>query len=82
MITSRRETIISYIVDELLDDPEVEIGDDSSLFEGRILDSLNLLALITFLEETFNIRINNSEINIENLDTVSNILTFLEKKTA
>ena len=72
--------ILSYIREALLDDPEIEISKDTSLFQDRVLDSLNLVALITFLEKTFDISINPSEVIIENLDTVSNMLNLLEKK--
>lgn len=74
------KVILSYIREELLDDSEIEISKETSLFQDRVLDSLNLVALITFLEKTFDISINPSEVIIENLDTVSNMLNLLEKK--
>lgn len=76
----REKTILEYIVAELLEDPDEEISADSSLFQSRILDSLNLVRLIGFLEETFNIKINSSEVTIENLDSVNNILIFVDRK--
>lgn len=78
----RAEKIISYIQEELLDDPDVEITNDTSLFQDRVLDSLSLVTLITFLEETFNIKVGTSEVSIENLDTVSNMLNLLDKKAS
>lgn len=79
---SRKQEILDYIFDELLDDDDEEIEDDSSLFQGRVLDSLQLLTLISFLEKTYAIKVGNAEINIENFDSISNIMAFLEKKTA
>ena len=76
----REKTILEFIVAELLEDPDEEISADSSLFQSRILDSLNLVRLIGFLEETFNIKINSSEVTIENLDSVKNILIFVDHK--
>ena len=78
----REKTILDYVRDELLEDPDEEISPDTSLFQSRILDSLNLVRLIGFLEETFNIKINTSEVIIENLDSVRNMLKFLDKKTS
>lgn len=77
---SRKEAILEFIEDELLDDDDEEIEDDTSLFEGRILDSLNLLSLVDYLEKTYKIKIKTSEINVENLDTLANIDRFLTKK--
>lgn len=74
------EEIITFINDELLDEPE-DFDKDTSLFQDRILDSLNLVMLIGFLEEKFAIKIKTSEVSIENLDTVAQMITFIEKKT-
>jgi acyl carrier protein len=76
----RGETILSYILKELADDLDLKITKETSLFQDRVLDSLNLVALINFMEKTFDIKIRPSEVNIENLDSVSNMLKFLDKK--
>ncbi|MFC1851854.1 acyl carrier protein [candidate division CSSED10-310 bacterium] len=76
----KAEIIISYIRDELAADPDLQITNDISLFQDRLLDSLNLVTLIGFLEKTFNIQIKSSEVSVENLDSVTNMLTFLDKK--
>jgi len=76
----RGKTILAFILDELVEDLDVEITQDTSLFQDRVLDSLNLVALINFLERAFNIKISPSEVNIENLDSVSNMLSFLDRK--
>jgi acyl carrier protein len=78
----RKNIILEYISDELLEDPDEEISADTSLFQGRVLDSLNMVSLIRFLEETFNIKIKTSEVTVENLDSVEKMLVFLDKKTA
>lgn len=77
---NKAEEIITFINDELLDEPE-DIGKDTSLFQDRILDSLNLVMLIGFLEEKFAIKIKTAEVSIENLDTVAKMITLIEKKT-
>lgn len=74
------ETITSYIQEEMLDDSEVKLTEDTSLFQDRILDSLNLVSLIAFLEKSFNIKVKTSEVTIENFDSVSNMIKFLQKK--
>jgi len=76
----KAQTIIEFIKDELLDDDDVEIALETSLFQDRILDSLNLITLISFLEKTFNIKINTTEVIIENLDSVGNMVAFLGRK--
>ncbi|MBW1860917.1 MAG: acyl carrier protein [Deltaproteobacteria bacterium] len=75
-----KEEIIEYIKDELLDDDEIEINENTSLFRDKVLDSMSLVGLIGFLEENYEIKILPMEIMFENLDTVSNIIGFIERK--
>jgi acyl carrier protein len=72
--------IMNYIIDELIEDESIELTETTSLFKNRVLDSLNLIALISFLEKTFDCKIDPSEVKFENMDTVANIGLFIEKK--
>ena len=75
------ETILEFIREEAdLDDQEVTA--DTSLFRDQLLDSMNLTALIAFLEETFSIRVKPMDIVFENLDTVSHMLAYIARKKA
>lgn len=73
------EQILEFIRDELLED-EVDVDENTSLFRDQLLDSMNLTALIVFLEETFSIKIGAMDIAYENLDTVNHMLAFVERK--
>ena len=79
---SNAESIITYIKDELLEDEDVDITIETSLFRDKLLDSLSLLSLISFIEKTFSIKISTSEVSIDNLDTVSSILNFVDRKVS
>jgi acyl carrier protein len=73
------ETILEFIREEAdLDDEEVTA--DTSLFRDQLLDSMNLTALIAFLEETFAIRVKPMDIVFENLDTVNHMLAYIARK--
>ena len=75
------ETILEFIREEAdLDDEEVTA--DTSLFRDQLLDSMNLTALIAFLEETFSIRVKPMDIVFENLDTVNHMLAYVARKKA
>jgi acyl carrier protein len=78
---SDAETILEFIRDEAdLDDEEVTV--DTSLFRDQLLDSMNLTALIAFLEETFAIKVKPMDIVFENLDTVNHMLAYIARKRA
>ena len=78
---SDAQAILEFIREEAdLDDGEV--GLDTSLFRDQLLDSMNLTALIAFLEETFSIRVKPMDIVYENLDTVNHMLAYIAAKKA
>jgi acyl carrier protein len=75
------ETILEFIREEA-DLEEDEANADTSLFRDQLLDSMNLTALIAFLEETFSIKVKPMDIVFENLDTVNHMLAYVARKKA
>lgn len=72
----------AFIIDNFL------FGDESrapaaseSLLETGILDSTGVLELIEFLEEQFDIRVEETETIPQNLDSVENLVAFVERKS-
>ena len=63
------------------DDPS-ELPSSSSLIESGIIDSTGVLELVGFLEEKYDIRIGDDELVPENLDSIDNIVRFVDGKKA
>jgi acyl carrier protein len=59
---------------------EMSIGDTTSFLESGLIDSMGVLELIDFLEERFQIVVEDSDLIPENLDSIHNICTYLESK--
>ena len=78
----RSEKIRTFVVDNFLFGDGSHLTDDTSFLEERIIDSTGILQIISFLEEEFNIKINDDEILPENLDSLNNITSFLNSKLA
>jgi acyl carrier protein len=76
-----KTTVKKYILDEFLpgEDP-AELTDDVPLITGGILDSLVTLKLVVFLEERYGIKFEPHEVAVENLNTISDIATFVNSK--
>jgi acyl carrier protein len=55
-------------------------GDDTSFLKEGIMDSTGALELITFLEEKFNIQVEDEEMLPENLDSINNLTDYLQRK--
>ena len=56
------------------------LKDETSLLEHGIIDSTGVLEVIVFLESTFGISVDDSELLPENLDTIERIAAFVERK--
>jgi acyl carrier protein len=61
------------------DDPS-ELPSSSSLIESGIIDSTGVLELVGYLEEQYGININDDELVPENLDSIDNIVAFVDRK--
>ena len=77
----KQKLILDFISQELLDQSEA-ITPATPLFTKNLLDSMDLAELIEFLETKFPIKVNPMDIVVENLDSVDNILSFLDRKQA
>jgi acyl carrier protein len=57
----------------------VRITLDTSLFESGLLDSIQLLGLVEFIEVETDNKIANSDITLENMDSIKKILKFTSR---
>lgn len=58
-----------------------DITINSKLLEERIVDSLGLLDIITFLENKFEIIVNEEDILLEKFSSISSISDYVKKST-
>ncbi len=54
-------------------------GDDSLLEEG-LIDSTGVLELVTFIEDKFDVTVEDEELVPDNLDSINRLITFIEAK--
>ena len=59
-----------------------DLTDDASLLDLGIVDSTGILEVVAFIEEAFEITVDDAEMLPENLDSIQNIVAFVERKTA
>ncbi len=79
-MTEFKDTITNFIIDNFLFGDDEGLKDDVSFLNEGIIDSTGILELIVFLEEEFSIEIEDEEMIPENLDSINNLLSFLNKK--
>lgn len=80
---SVEQKVRTYILQNFLfTDEESALDSADSLLGKGIIDSTGALELVYFMEEQFRVKVEDREMVPENLDSVNNILAFLEKKQA
>jgi acyl carrier protein len=57
-----------------------QFSNHDSFLEKGIVDSTGVLELVAFLEEQYQIKIEDEEIVPANLDSIDNLVRFIEKK--
>jgi len=75
-----RDAVRDYVVDSFLFGQADRLGDDESFLESGIIDSTGVLELVGFLETTFGFTVADDELIPANLDSVSSICRFVERK--
>jgi acyl carrier protein len=71
--------IREYIRNELLMDDDASIRDDTPLW-GGVIDSVGLMQLVTFIEESFGVEIEDEELSSAQFRTVSDIAQLVDRK--
>lgn len=74
-----KEYLIEYIVDEYVED-DTEIGDETPLISGGIIDSFSIVSLKTWLEKKESITIPDEMGTADNFETVIKILALVEQR--
>ena len=72
--------VFEFIIENFLFGDQNAFNSNTSFLEENIIDSIGFMELVSFLEDTFEITINDDELIAENLDTITNITKFLEYK--
>ena len=76
-----QSTIKQYIVTEIMHELDQNVLDnEAALIEGGIIDSMNLIKLVLFIEEKYGVAITDEELDMDNFMTVNALTKFVNKK--
>lgn len=76
---NHQQVIQTYISDVLLNG-RMQVEADDDLLVGEIIDSLGMMRLVAFIEETFKTKIPLEDITIQNFRTVETIDEYLTRR--
>ena len=71
-----REALRQYVSEELLEE-EAPVEDDENLLADGMVDSLGMLRLVAFIEESCGIRVPPQDFTIENFRTIETLDAYL-----
>jgi len=71
--------IRSFLVENFLSGRKEKLSDNEQLL-GNVVDSTGVVELVVFLQERFDITVEDEEVTAENLGSVQNAITFIERK--
>lgn len=79
-MSETRNKIRAFIIENFLFGNDEGLKDDSSFLDEGIIDSTGILELVSFMEEAFSISVEDEELVPENLDSIDNVVGYLERK--
>lgn len=77
-----KNLVKQFICTEILyEQGDIRLEDTTPLLDEGIIDSLGIMKLLPYLEETFSIRVSEEELTPENFENVHAISLLVGKKT-
>jgi acyl carrier protein len=75
------QEIRQFIIDNFLfGELDAKLSNDDSFIDTGIIDSTGVLELVAFLEDKYEIEIQDNELVPNNLDSVNRLLQFISRK--
>ena len=76
------QRVRAFLVDSFLLGDDDGFANDESLLDSGIVDSTGVMEVVSFLEESFAITVDDDELVAENLDSVDRLTAFVQRKLA
>jgi acyl carrier protein len=80
MDTNIYQQLQTYVASDMLKQPGLAIGPDEALITSGLVDSFHLVDLALFVEDSFGVRIDDSELNSDTFDTLAQLTEIIETR--
>ncbi|MBN1231140.1 MAG: acyl carrier protein [Anaerolineales bacterium] len=74
------KTLTKYITKEILKDPDKEFDADEPLLSSDMINSLSLIDLSLFIEDKFDVVLDDSELNEDTFDTIEELAKLIDER--
>lgn len=75
-----KDEVKKFILEKFLFNSSDQIDDEMSLIDSNTVDSVGILEIVGFIENRFKIKVEDTELTAENLDSINKIARFIERK--
>ncbi|HLP43428.1 MAG TPA: acyl carrier protein [Fibrobacteria bacterium] len=76
-----KQQIREFVIENfLMGDASSMLKDGESFLETGTIDSTGVLEVVTFLESQFNLKVDDKDLVPENLDSVNNLVRYVERR--
>lgn len=82
MATEINATLAKHIAQKILKQPGRVITDTESIISSGLIDSFSLVDLALFVEDTFGVRIEDSELNASTFDSLNQLTGLIKSRQA
>jgi acyl carrier protein len=76
------QRLSGYISGQILKQPGLSINPDEALISSGLVDSFHLVDLALFVEDTFGVRLDDTELNAGTFDTLSQLAELIHQRAA
>jgi len=80
--TDIETTIAQFIATEILKQPSRSISPTEALISSGLIDSFHLVDLALFVEDTFGVQIDDTELNVDTFDTLQQLSALIRQRQA
>lgn len=82
MSTDMNQAIAAFIAAEILKQPSRQINADEPLISSGLVDSFSLVDLALFIQDTYQVRIDDTELNADSFDNINQLSALVSARIA
>ena len=79
-MTETIPSLAAFIAAKILKQPNRVITADESLISSGLIDSFSLMDLALYVEDTFGVRIEDTELNADTFDNLTQLASLIESR--
>ena len=76
------DTLGQYIAAKILKQPKRALREDEALISSGLIDSFSLVDLALYVEDTFGVHLDDSELNADTFDTLGQLDSLIQQRQA